>query len=163
MNEPQHPHFVLSDGMYCHVMPEGLIISKKQLPKETPAQRTNPEWLWVILLFIGVGIFGFFFVMSIIAHYYVVSFMVGVGVAFLGWNAVKLIGYTSTLFVAREDVLGVTYHSKSFGYDSFIVRYAGPSGKVLKRRLIIYDSQECLTQALTVMTEQGWLVAKTKP
>jgi hypothetical protein len=34
---------------------------------------------------------------------------------------------------------------------------------VLKRRLIIYDSQECLTQALAVMTEQGWLVAKTKP
>lgn len=163
MNEPLHPHFVLSDGMYCHVMPEGLIISKKQLPKATPVQSANPEWLWVILLLIGAGIFGFFLVMSLIAHYYVVSFMVGVCAIFLMWNAIKLIGYTSTLFIAREDILGVTYHSKSFGYDTFIVLYAGTNGKVLKRRLIIYDSQECLTQALTVMTEQGWLVAKTTP
>lgn len=157
MNEPQHPHFVLSDGNYCHVMPEGLIVSKKKIPDRTPAQDDKPDVISGVLLAIGVVIFTFLIVMCAITGMYVVVFLLGLVDALLVVSLIRTLGYSQTPFIPREDISGVEYIKRNFGYDVFLVHYTGKKGKHAKRRLVIYDSQECLTQALNVMVSEELL------
>ncbi|GAB4131140.1 MAG: hypothetical protein Fur0041_01170 [Bacteroidia bacterium] len=157
MFEPQHPHFVLSDGMYCHVLDEGLYIGKKDLPKSLPESDDTPDILSMIFQAIAALVFYFFVFMSMKAGYYVITFMTGVLAVYLSWKFYSSLGFTQTNFIRRADVLNVSYLKKNFGYDAFVITYAGKDGKAKKRRLTIYDSRECLVQALDVMQQEGLL------
>lgn len=88
---------------------------------------------------------------------YVVVFMLGMLDLLMLPALYRLLGYSQTNFIPREDISGTEYHKRNFGYDWFVVHYTGKNGKHCKRRLVIYDSQECLTQALSVMRAEGLL------
>lgn len=138
-------------------MPEGLIISKKKIPAEVPAKNDAPDVLSGIFLVIGASIFTFLMVMCAITGMYIVVFLLGLIDALLIVTLIRTLAYSQTEFIPRDDVSGVEYFSRNFGYDVFVVHYSGDKGKHRKRRLVIYDSQECLTQALHVMTAEGFL------
>jgi hypothetical protein len=103
----------------------------------------------------GLLILGFFHQMTLLVDFYVVTFTLGVLMLALVLALVRTVGQTTTKVIPRADILGVDYKKRLFGYDSFIIRYAGEHGKVWKRRLAIYDSQQCLNQALEVMKTEG--------
>lgn len=157
MNEPEHPHFVLSDGQYCHVMPEGLIVSKKKLPAQVPQQNDNPDFTTLIFLGIGIAVLTFLIAMCAVTGMYVVVFLLGLLNVFMLIGFVRMIGFSQSEFVPRADINGVEYVKRNFGYDWFIVHYTCRNGKACKRRYVIYDSQECLNQALSVMKTEGLL------
>ncbi|HTF04081.1 MAG TPA: hypothetical protein VK826_08645 [Bacteroidia bacterium] len=157
MNEPEHPHFVLSDGMYCHVLPEGFIVSKKNLPEERPVQKDSPDAMAILFLSAGIAIATFFIAMCVITGFYVVVAMLGALDLLMIYSLWRTIGYSHTNFIPRADIVGLKYNRRSFGYDSFIVYYTGKNGKACKRRYVIYDSQECLDNALGVMRAEGLL------
>lgn len=157
MNEPTHPHFVLSDGQYCHVLEDRLYVGKRDLPKELPPPENKLDAVSIILFGLGLLIMLFFAVTTIITKYYVVTFTtsaLGITLAVAFFRAMK---FTATKTIYRGDILGVEYHKRAMGYDYFIVHYAGKDKKAWKRRLTIYDSQQCLEQALQVMKNAGIL------
>jgi hypothetical protein len=153
MNEPTHPHFVLADAQYCHVLKDRLIIGKRDLPEKMPEPTGNPDYMTLAFLSAGFLILSFFLVMTLLSSFYVVSFTLGILLLTLAIALIRSFGYTSTKAIMIADIVGVDYKKKMFGYDYFIVHYAGPQGKECKRRLPIYDSQKCLDQALAVMKE----------
>lgn len=157
MNEPEHPHFVLSDAMYVHVLSEGLIVAKKDLPKVMPVQKDGPETMTVALL--GAAVFAtlFFAVMTAITGMYLITFLMGAMMFLAVQNLLRSLKFSATDFIPRSAIQGVKYRKKSFGFDSLIVKYAGKNGKVFLRRFAIYDSHDCLVQALQVMKNEGWL------
>jgi hypothetical protein len=157
MNEPLHPHFVLSDGQYCHVLEDRLYIGKRQLPSSLPPPNNRLDYFLLALQVLGVCVLGFFTVMTVITSYYVVTFTLGALLILLGLSLIRSTGFTATPVIMREDVVGVDFKKRSFGYDVFIVNYSGPEGKLWKRRLIIYDSAACVKQAVDVMQEAGLL------
>lgn len=157
MNEPEHPHFVLSDARYCHVLNHGLVVSNKKDSHTTPEQKDSPDYVSGTWLIIGIAILTFFMVMCTITELYVVVVLMGMLNALMIVSLYRTLGFSQTEFIPRNDINGVQYTKKNFGYDFFIVHYTGKNGKALKRRLVIYDSQECLTQALDVMKTQGLL------
>ena|ERR1044072_3315616 len=157
MNEPEHPHFVLSDAQYCHVTREGFIIAKKNIPEPIPAQNDKPDLVNGLLLGAGAAILTFLVAMCAITGMYIVVFLLGMLDILVLVSLFRLLAYSQTNFIPRDDVSGVEYKRRNFGYDWFIVHYTGKNGKHCKRRLAIYDSQECLTQALHVMKSQGFL------
>lgn len=157
MNEPQHPHFVLSDAKYCHVLPEGLVISSKKDAKTIPAQNDKPDYASGFWLILGVAVLTFFIVMCTITQLYVVVVLLGSLDALMIMSLYRTLGYSQTEFIPRDDIHHVDYSKRNFGYDWFLVHYTGQDGKAHKRRLVIYDSAECLNQALTVMKEEGLL------
>jgi hypothetical protein len=155
MNEPAHSHFVLADATYCHVMGDFLYIGKRELPEKIPAPLNHLDYLTVILQIAGLCVLLFFDVMTLFSKYYVVTFTLSVLALTLGVSFFRSIGKTATKTILKADIVGVDYHKKLFGYDYFIIRYAGPGGKVWKRRLAIYDSKQCLEQALKAMHDAG--------
>lgn len=157
MNEPEHPHFVLSDGRYCHVLQEGLIVSKKNLPEERPVQKDGPDAVSLGFLIVGIAIATFFMVMCWITSFYVVVVMLGTLNLLMLISLIKAIGFSQTEFIPRTAIKEVKYTKRNFSYDYFIVHYTGLKGNPCKRRFVIYDSQDCLDQALRVMTEEGLL------
>ncbi len=157
MNEPTHSHFVLADAQYCHVLNDCLVIGRSVLPDKTPQPTHKPDLITFILQLTGVLILTFFLVMTLITHYYVVSFTVGMLLITLGVSFIRTTGFTATNAIMIADITDVYYKRKSFGYDYFIVYYSGPEGKKCKRRLTIYDSEKCLAQALTAMKNAGLL------
>ena len=157
MNEPEHPHFVLSDARYCHVLRDGLIVAKKQVPVKRPVQKDSPDLVSIGFLIVGILISTFFAVMCTITELYVTVVLLGTLDLLMIYTLIRVIGFAQTEFIARKDILSADYHKRNFGYDFFIVHYTGQNGTRKKRRFIIYDSQECLTQALKVMQEEGIL------
>jgi hypothetical protein len=157
MKEPKHPHFVLSDGEYCQLVDGKLVIGKRDLPEHLPVPTGKPDYVMLGLMIFGLLLLGFFLGMTIVAHYYVVTFTLAVLFLTLGGAVYKSAGYTSTKAIVVADIVGVDYKKKMFGYDYFIIHYAGPNGKDCKRRLTIYDSPQCLEQALSLMRYIGFL------
>jgi ABC-type multidrug transport system fused ATPase/permease subunit len=155
MNEPQHPHFVLSDARYCHVLPEGLVVSSKKDITAIPAQKDSPDYVSGFWLVLGIAVLTFFMVMCTITELYVIVVLMGALNALMIVSLYRTLGFSQTEFVPRADINGVQYFRKNFGYDWFLVHYTGKNGKACKRRLVIYDSAECLNQALDVMKTQG--------
>ncbi len=153
MNEPTHAHFVLADAQYCHVLSERLLIGKRDLPEKMPEPTGKPEYLMLAFQLVGILILTFFLIMTIITHYYVITFTISLLLLTLIVSFFRTAGFTATKTIMIADIVGVDYKKKMFGYDYFIVHYAGPHGKQCKRRLPIYDSQICLDQALAVMKE----------
>lgn len=153
MKEPNHPHFVLADAQYCHVLADRLLIGKRDLPEKMPEPVGKPDFVTLALQLAGLLVLAFFMVMTVITQYYVITFTLGILFLTLGLSFVRTAGYTSTNIIMIADIVGVDYKKKLFGYDYFIVHYAGPQGKECKRRLPIYDSQKCLDQALSVMKD----------
>jgi hypothetical protein len=153
MNEPTHAHFVLADADYCHVLNDRLIIGKRELPPKLPEPVGKPDYMTLALLLTATLVLGFFLVMTLIVHYYVVTFTLGILLLLTLTGLIRTASYTSTKSIMIGDIVGVDYKKRRFGYDYFIVHYAGPNGKKCKRRLAIYDSHKCLEQALTVMKE----------
>jgi hypothetical protein len=153
MKEPTHAHFVLADAQYCHVLNDRLLIGKRELPEKMPEPVGKPDYVTLALQLGGMLILTFFLVMTLITHYYVITFTLGILLLTLGLSFIRTAGFTSTNIIMISDIVGVDYKKRMFGYDYFIVHYAGPQGKECKRRLPIYDSQKCLEQALTVMKE----------
>ena len=157
MNEPENPHFVLSDGQYCHVLDEGLVVSKKKIPDQLPKQDDSPDYVTMTLLALGIGMLSFLVAMCFVTGMYVVVILLGALDVFAIMGFVRMIGFSQTEFIPRADITGVEYKQRNFGYDWFIVHYSKKGGKACKRRFIIYDSQECLDQALNVMKTDGLL------
>ena len=151
MNEPKHSHFVLADASYCHVLEDRLIIGKRELPEKIPAPINKLDFVTLIMQIVGLLILLFFIIMTIITKYYVVTFTLSLLAITLGLATLRSAGFTSTKCIMIADIVGVEYNKKWVGYDFFVIRYSGPGGKVWKRRLAIYDSKECLEQALTAM------------
>jgi hypothetical protein len=157
MNEPTHAHFVLADADYCHVLNDRLIIGKRELPPKLPEPAGNPDYTTLGLLLAATLLLGFFLVMTLITHYYVVTFTLSILLLLTLTSLIRNAGYTATKAIMIADIVGVDYKKRMVGNDYFIIHYAGPNGKECKRRLAIYDSQKCLEQALTVMKEAGLL------
>ena len=157
MNEPQHPHFVLSDARYCHVLQQGLVISNKKTVMEIPAQNDNPDYVSSIWLILGIAVISFLITMCAITGMWVVVFLLGLIDGLMIVTLYRMLGFSQSAFIPRDDVTGVEYFKRNFGYDWFLVHYTGKNGKHCKRRLVIYDSAECLNQALTVMKAENFL------
>lgn len=157
MNEPEHPHFVLSDARYCHVLKEGLIISKKKIPEDRPVQNDKPDYASSVWLILGISVLTFFMIMCTITKLYPVVVLMMALTILMIVTLYRVLGFSQTEFIPRADINGVQYFKKNFGYDWFLVHYTGKNGKACKRRLVIYDSSECLNQALTVMQAEGLL------
>ena len=157
MNEPKHPHFVLSDARYCHVLQEGLVVSNKKEIPVIPKQNDRPDYFSGFWLMLGIAILSFFMVMCTITELYVVVVLMGALNGLMILSLYRTLGFSQTDFIPRADITAVQYFKKNLGYDYFLVHYAGANGKDMKRRLVIYDSQECLIQALEVMKAQGLL------
>ena len=157
MNEPEHPHFVLSDGMYCHVLEQGLIVSKKKIPAEAPLQSDRPDFVTSSFLLIAALILTFLLVMCFITGMYIVVALLGLMDAFAIIGFVRTISSSQSPFVPKADVIDTRYVKRNFGYDWMLVFYTGKDGKVRRRRYTIYDSHECLVQALDAMKSQGYL------
>lgn len=155
MNEPTHSHFVLADASYCHLLEDRLYIGKREVPDKLPAPLNQLDLVTLLLQIAGLAVLLFFIVMTIITQYYVVTFTLGLLAITLGISLIRSAGFTATKTILKADILSVNYHKRMFGYDFFIIRYAGPGGKVWKRRLAIYDSHRCLEQALVAMKEAG--------
>jgi hypothetical protein len=156
MNEPLHPHFVLADGTYCHVLADRLVMAKRDLPKVMPEPTGKKLWFEVIGMTVAALIMLFFFVMMLISGYYLLGFLTIVLATFSGYTAFRLLGYTETPAILRDDILKLAYHRRSIGNDFFVVFYTDPAGKMARRRLTIYDSKESLLQALRVMKDEGF-------
>jgi hypothetical protein len=157
MNEPEHPHFILSDARYCHVLQEGLIISTKKIPTERPVQNDKPDYVSSMWLVLGIAVLTFFMIMCVITKLYPVVVLMSALNILMIVTLYRMLGFSQSNFIPREDIVGVQYFKKNFGYDWFLVNYTGKNGKLCKRRLVIYDSAECLNQALTVMKTEGLL------
>lgn len=157
MNEPEHPHFVLSDAMYVHVLPEGLIVGRKELPKVMPEQKDGPETMTLALLGAASGITLFFAIMTAITGMYLITFLMAAMMFLAVQNLLRSLKFSATDFVPRNAIQSVEYRKKSFGFDSLVVNYKGKNGKQFTRRFAIYDSHDCLVQALQVMKNEGWL------
>jgi hypothetical protein len=157
MNEPTHSHFVLADASYCHVLEDRLYMGKREIPEKIPAPVNQLDYITLFLQITGLTVLLFFVVMTLITHYYVVTFTLTLLALTLGISLIRSAGFTATKTIMKADIIGVNYHKKLFGYDFFIIRYAGPGGKVWKRRLAIYDSHRCLEQALKAMKDAGLL------
>lgn len=157
MNEPEHPHFVLSDARYCHVLEKGLVVSNKKVATVVVEQNDKPDYASGIWLMIGIVVLFFFMVMCTITELYVVVVLMGALNVLAIVSLYRTLTFSQTEFIPRGDILNVEYFKKSFGYDWFLVHYTGKNGQPCKKRLVIYDSQECLKQALDVMKSQGLL------
>jgi hypothetical protein len=157
MNEPKDPHFMLSDGSYCHVLEDRLYIGKKEIPGTFPPQKHGMDIVTFGLQLAALLLLGFFITMTVIVHYYMVTFMLSLLLLLLGVSLVRTFGYTNTMVIMKADVVGVKYLHRSVGYDLFIVSYSGKNGNLRKRRLMIYDSKETSTKAIAVMKEAGLL------
>lgn len=157
MNEPEHPHFVLSDANYCHVLSQGLIISRKKTVEKIPEQNDKPDYVSAFWLLLGATILTFFMVVCTITELYVIVVLMGALNALVLVSLYRTLAFSQSPFVPRQDITAVQYFTRTFGYDFFVVHYASKSGKPAKRRLVIYDSAECLNQALTVMKAEGLL------
>lgn len=157
MKEPQHPHFLLSDGQYCHMLEDRLVIGKRDIPDPLPKPQNKLDTVLLLLGILGLGLLLFFTVMTILTHYYMVTLTLVVLMALIFVSLLRTAGYTTTKTIFKNDILNVEYHKRAFGYDFFIIRYSGEKGKLWKRRLAIYDSQISVDQAIAVMKEQGLL------
>jgi hypothetical protein len=155
MYEPQTPHFVLADGTYCHILSDRLVIAKKDVPAILPTPDDKKLWLEVIGMSLAALIMLFFCVMMVISGYLLLAFLTFALACFSAFAAFRMFGFTDTKAIMRDDILQIAYHRRKIGNDAFIVLYTDLSGKVARRRLSIYDSQECMVQALRVMDEQG--------
>jgi hypothetical protein len=162
MNEPQHSHFVLADAQYCHVLEDRLYIGKRDVPEKFPDQENHLDYVTLLLQSVGLLILLFFDVVTIITHFYVVTFTLSLLAFALSISLFRSAGFTATQTILKADIIGVDYHKKMFGYDFFVIRYAGPGGKVWKKRLAIYDSQHCLDQALKAMRDAGFMEGSLK-
>lgn len=157
MNEPEHPHFVLSDGQYCHVLKEGLIVSKKKAPQQLPEQKDTPDYTSLGLLGAGIIILTFLSGMCAVTGMYLVVVLLGALDIFAIMVFIRMIGFSQTEFIPRNDIQAVNYVKRNFGFDWFIIHYTGKDGKHHKRRLMLYDSKEAITQAVNVMQAEGFL------
>lgn len=157
MNEPEHPHFVLSDARYCHVLTEGLIISTKKIPSDRPVQNDKPDYVSSIWLVLGISLLTFFMIMCTITKLYPIVVLMMALTILMIVSLYRMMGFSQSEFIPRAAINSVQYFKKNFGYDWFLVHYTGKNGKPCKRRLVIYDSSECLNQALTVMKSEGLL------
>lgn len=157
MNEPEHPHFVLSDARYCHVLEKGLVISNKKEATVVVEQNDKPDYVSGIWLIIAIVVLVFFMVMCTITELYVVVVLMAALSVLVIMSLYRTLGFAQSEFIPRNSINQVLYFKKNFGYDWFLVHYTGKNGQACKRRLVIYDSEECLKQALDVMKTQGLL------
>lgn len=153
MNEPKHSHFVLADASYCHVLEDRLYIGKREVPEKFPEPINKLDYLTLALQIVGLAILLFFIVMTLITKFYVITFTLSLFTITLGLATLRSAGFTSTKSIFIADIVGVDYHKKWVGYDFFVVHYSGPGGKRWKRRLAIYDSKQCLDQAIVAMKD----------
>ncbi|HTL80083.1 MAG TPA: hypothetical protein VL651_00185 [Bacteroidia bacterium] len=157
MNEPTHAHFILSDAQYCHVLEDRLYVGRKDVPEKFPQVKNSFDGVLLILQVAAFLLLAFFITMTIVVHYYVVTLTLGMLLLLLMVSVIRTLGFTNTKVIMKADILGVDYFKKSVGYDFFVVRYSGEGGKLWKRRLTLYDSQQSIKQALEVMKEAGLL------
>lgn len=155
MNEPQHPHFILADGTYCHILSDRLVIAKKEIPAVLPEPTGKKLWFEIIGMSLAAVIMLFFFGMTVVSGYYLLAFLTFVLACFSGFAVYRMFGFTDTKAILRDNIQQIVYHRRKIGNDAFIVYYTDPEGKPARRRLNIYDSRECMIQALQVMDEEG--------
>lgn len=157
MKEPANPHFVLSDGTFCQFLDDRLVIGKADLPGKNPVPSNRPDPVSLGLMIAALLVLGFLLVMTVIAHFYIITLTLGLLFSFTLVSFVRSVKYSATPVIMKGDILSVKYHKRGIGYDFFVIIYSGKDGKAWLRRLAIYDSQQCLDQALQVMHEQGLL------
>ncbi|HEU4717506.1 MAG TPA: hypothetical protein VFU15_06725 [Bacteroidia bacterium] len=157
MNEPKHAHFILSDGQYCHILGDKLIIAKKEIPEKLPASSDSPDMVSVALETGGMLILAFLLYMTILASAFTLSALISGLFLLLAFSLVRQFSFSNAKVILRANILGVEYHRRAIGYDYFIVIYSGEKGKLCRRRMAIYDSSQCLEQALISMKSEGLL------
>lgn len=154
MKEPVNPHFVLSDGNYCHFLDDRLVIGKCDLPAKLPEPVNKTNMLVIGLLAAAIVVLLFFLVMTILVSFYIVTFTIACLLVLSFVTIFRGVKYSNTPAIMKADIIKAQYHKRAFGYDFFTLIYAGEGGKLWARRLAIYDSQQALDQALQVMKEQ---------
>jgi hypothetical protein len=157
MREPANPHFILSDGEYCHFLEDRLFFGKIDLPKQFPSVNHRPDILAVTMQFVGIFLLLSFLISSFMVKFYVLVFILTALLATLSVWTMRTIQFSTAKWILRKDIVGATYHKQQLGYDYFIIQYSPEKGKLFKRRVVIYDSERSLEQALRVMTEEGIL------
>lgn len=146
--KPSLNYFPMADGLYCHVLPDRLLINRAKEVRKEPEQKDGPNMIMIgVLMVLGI-IAMFFFVNFILTQFYPMAFAVLAVVVAVTFGLRSQMRYSATDLIPRDKILKTTFNRKSIGYDYFLVHYRGVNGKIYLRKINIYDSQEVTKQAL---------------
>lgn len=146
--KPSLKYFPMADGLYCHVLPDRLLINRSKEVRKEPEQKDGPNMLMIaLLMLLGIAAM-FFFANFVLTQFYPMAFAVLAVVVAIVFGLRNQMRYSATDLIPRDKILKTTFHRKSIGYDYFVVHYRGANGKIYLRKINIYDSQEVNKQAL---------------
>lgn len=158
---PKNNYFTMSDGQFCHVLNDRIVITPKLTIIDMPEPFDGPA-LGSQILFGGIAVVGFALtVCFFIVGFYplaVMTMLAGISSAIAFMRGSK---YSATNIIKRASIIGVEYKVVNYGYDYFLVHYTDQekpeSGLTFKRRIAIYDSAEIIAQAVALMKAEGLL------
>lgn len=147
--------FNLSDGQFCHVLPDRLVIYPKIQIVKMPEPKDGPNIGMLIMYALLTLIPGALTVVFFIVGFYPLAVMtllttIAASVAFRRGTR-----YSATNVLLRDSILDVQYKKVNYGFNYFEVRYKGADQREYLRRLTIYDSDQVAAQAVQLMLEEG--------
>ena len=150
-------YFNLSDGKYCFVLPDRIIITPKLSNTTWPEPKEGPDTGSQILFGIIGTVCAVLSVLFFYVGFYPLAVMTTLACAGGFVSFYRGTKFSATPCIYRNTIEHCSYHKVNFAYDYFLLRYKSASGKIYLKRITVYDSAEIAAKAVSLFQAEGLL------
>jgi hypothetical protein len=156
---PDHNYFMISDGTYCHLLPDKVVLGQKADIEFIPEMDHNNRrarfmGIIVILFLVAAGFTAMYFFDRMIIEIVIFLWMVAIGASY---RLYLLRDSSGTDRIDKNSISSTKLVKRYMGYTTWVIFFTTDKGEKLRRFVHIYDSKEHEARAERLLREEGFL------
>jgi hypothetical protein len=158
-NIPDHNYFMISDGTYCHLLPDKIVLGQKAeiefIPEMKHDNRRMKFMLIIgVLLLVAAGFTALYFLDRMIIELLVFVWMV---VIMSGYRLYLMRDSSDTEMIEKKYISSTKLVKRFMGYTTWVIFFTTQHGEKLRRFVHIYDSRDHEARAERLLKEEGFI------
>jgi hypothetical protein len=159
MEIPPHNYFMTSDGTYCHLLPDTIILGQKSDIEFIPEmEHKNRKTLFMgiigILLAVAAGFTALYVTGRMIIELLVFVWMVAIAASY---RLYLMRDSSGTNRIDKNTISSTKLVKRFMGYTTWVIFFTTNKGEKLRRFVSIYDSKEHEARAERILKEEGFV------
>ena len=157
MEMESYNYFMISDGTYCHILPDKIVLGQpselSKIPEMIHTSRRKQYHIFILLIASVVGLFSFlFFTDRMVLEVFAGIIMIATAAIYRLW----LFRDTSdTLVIDRSCISSTRIVKRKMGYTTWVIFFRSGNGEKLRRMIQLYDSIEYEARGEKIIREAG--------
>jgi hypothetical protein len=156
---PPHNYFMISNGTYCHILPDRIVIGQRNEIEYMPEMdQENRRMMFLsvilVLLLAGAGVTVLYFTDRMIIELLAFVWMVVIAAVY---RLFLLRDSSSSELILKSSISSTKLVKRFMGYTTWVIFFTTDKGEKLRRFVKIYDSKDHEARAERILKEEGFL------